>query len=1133
MNKPENSFVQNLSISYECSLSIGNSLILEEMLNEVIHTIVHKTNAHRGTIWLCEEKDKNGIQIGARAGSMLTKEDISRRKLSYKTIFGQICSDQKPVMKYKDDKKFCQYCTNIMGKEEAVLIIPIKKEAILHLVYFKKEIVNETLANMLNGLSAKLSIAIKACIEHENIKREVRIRQETKEMLKYSERQYRTTIDSINKSIHVIDKNFNIVLFNKTFKQWNKKLGFETKNLIGTNIFEVFPFLPDTVHNEYKKVFKTGKTLLTVDANKLAGKRIITETRKIPILKNNKVARVVTVMDDITKRKKSEQVQSVLNNIAKAVNATTSLNELYSTIHQLLSTIIDTSNFYIANYNEDTDEITASYFVDEKIVVKVPFQLRKNGVTNYIIKNAKSLFLTEELRKELINKGKIANYAWTSKTLLGVPLRIEKKIVGCIVVRSYKEESKFSEKDLSILELASYQIAIAVVHKQAEETLIENEEKYRILIEKNQDGVFLIQDGLMKLINPAFASMIGYTVNELIDMDFQKLLAPEDVDMVADRYSKRQTGENIPSEYEFKMLCKDGKTLVDVSMNAGIIKFKGKIASIGTIHNITKRKQLQKESEKLYKESEESKTSLLSILEDVTEKEVALRKSEERFQDVVTNTGDWIWETDEKGRYTYCSPVVKQVLGYEYKEVLGKYFYDFTHQNDRDKLKKNIFEIFRKRGKIHNFINLNVHKDGRIIFLETSAVPLLDDKGSLLGYRGVDRDITERVQTKKIQETLYNISNAVNTTDKIRDLFSKIREYLGNVIDTTNFYVALYDEKTDMISLPFDVDEKDNYEVFPAGKTLTSFVIKTGKPLFANKKLQDELTKQGKIDMVGTPSKIWLGVPLKIENKVIGVIAVQSYDDTNLYTEKDIEILTFISEEIALAIKHKEAEEQIKRNLKEKDTLLQELYHRTKNNMQVVISMLKMQSRNIDNGTLSDSADIDFLHESFNEVINKIKAMSLVHQKLYQADDLSHINLKSYIGDLIRLLMVSYKVRTEKISLNLELEDVFVLIDSAIPLGLVLNEMISNVFKHAFPDNAKGEISLRLYKDENDTINIYLSDNGIGIQNGINPAKLNTMGLQTVFDLIIYQLKGKITYKTENGLKWQISFRDDLHKERI
>ncbi len=229
----------------------------------------------------------------------------------------------------------------------------------------------------------------------------------------------------------------------------------------------------------------------------------------------------------------------------------------------------------------------------------------------------------------------------------------------------------------------------------------------------------------------------------------------------------------------------------------------------------------------------------------------------------------------------------------------------------------------------------------------------------------------------------------------------------------------------------------------------------------------------------------------------------------------------------------KKTNERIKKDLKIKTALLQEIYHRTKNNMQVISSMLKIQSRNLENRTLTKNEGIDFLHDSFNDVINKIKSMSLVHEKLYQANDLSHINLKEYIEDLVRYLMISYNIRSEKVILKLELEDVFVLIDSAIPLGLVLNEMISNVFKHAFPHTKNDELSVKLYKEKNETINIHLADNGIGIPSDIALENANTMGLQTVFSLVEYQLMGVVKYDTKKGLKWYISFKDDLHKERV
>jgi PAS domain S-box-containing protein len=132
--------------------------------------------------------------------------------------------------------------------------------------------------------------------------------------------------------------------------------------------------------------------------------------------------------------------------------------------------------------------------------------------------------------------------------------------------------------------------------------------------------------------------------------------------------------------------------------------------------------------------------------------EAALRKSEERFKAVAESAGGWIWEVNTKGLYTYSNPVVEKVLGYKSEEIVGKkYFYDFFAQDVKEELKKAAFEAFARGESFKGFVNPNVRKDGSIVFLETTGTPIVDDKGNLCGYRGADRDVTER---KKVEEAL-------------------------------------------------------------------------------------------------------------------------------------------------------------------------------------------------------------------------------------------------------------------------------------------------------------------------------------------------------------------------------------------
>ena len=182
MKKPVRSSFQYLSISYECALAIGNSLNLSEMLQKVIYTMVHKTNAHRGIIWF-----KNGEKkLQPMASSGIDIEDVltQSKMMDLRDVLNQIQKSRQFVLRYKDDKDFLQYCPVLTEKEESVLIVPVTSVAILYLVYAGREIADEPLANLLAGLSKKLSLSIEACMAHKNIINEVRVRVKAEEKLK-------------------------------------------------------------------------------------------------------------------------------------------------------------------------------------------------------------------------------------------------------------------------------------------------------------------------------------------------------------------------------------------------------------------------------------------------------------------------------------------------------------------------------------------------------------------------------------------------------------------------------------------------------------------------------------------------------------------------------------------------------------------------------------------------------------------------------------------------------------------------------------------------------------------------------------------------------------------------------------
>ena len=148
--------------------------------------------------------------------------------------------------------------------------------------------------------------------------------------------------------------------------------------------------------------------------------------------------------------------------------------------------------------------------------------------------------------------------------------------------------------------------------------------------------------------------------------------------------------------------------------------------------------------------------------------EKALRESEERFRQVARSAGEWIWEVDADGLYTYSSPVVEKILGYKPEEIVGKkHFYDLFHPEDREGLKKAALQTFVKRESFHSFVNRNITKKGETVWFSTSGVPMIDEKGNLLGYRGSDTDITER---KKTEEALRESEQKFRNLESIYEL---------------------------------------------------------------------------------------------------------------------------------------------------------------------------------------------------------------------------------------------------------------------------------------------------------------------------------------------------------------------------
>jgi PAS domain S-box-containing protein len=218
----------------------------------------------------------------------------------------------------------------------------------------------------------------------------------------------------------------------------------------------------------------------------------------------------------------------------------------------------------------------------------------------------------------------------------------------------------------------------------------------------------------------------------------------------------------------------------------------------------------------------------------------------------------------------------------------------------------------------------------------------------------------------------------------------------------------------------------------------------------------------------------------------------------------------------------KAAEENLKTSLEDKELLLRELHHRVKNNMQIISSLLSLQSQHI-----KDERDLKI----FKSSQTRVKTMSLIHEELYSSQDFSHINLSEYIRNLTKELLTSHIGDPGRVQLTVNVEEINMELETAIPLGLLINEIVANSVNHAFPHHQKGEIIVDL-KREGDAFILKISDDGIGIPEYVDFEKAETLGFQLVNNLV-NQLDGEIEMQTNNGVTFIVKFKELEYKKRF
>jgi len=413
-----------------------------------------------------------------------------------------------------------------------------------------------------------------------------------------------------------------------------------------------------------------------------------------------------------------------------------------------------------------------------------------------------------------------------------------------------------------------------------------------------------------------------------------------------------------------------------------------------------------------------------------------------------------------------------------------------------------------------------LRKDGSTFPIVIRAVLMRRD-GAVIGVRGVILDVTERKRAEeKVKErthTIETLNRIMTEGNKATDVQSFAKTVTDLALELLHFDVGtihLIDYDARCANLCYVTGLPDiaveAIKCIPLDKALYARVLVEGRLLFVDGHEASRVPHAAELGL-----KSLAVVPLYRYDKRIGVLTVGSFK-RHTSSQAEQELLIAIGNEAGVVIAKLQADELIRTTLKERETLLKEIHHRVKNNMQVISSLLSLQA-----AQATEPETIDM----FSESQRRIRSMALIHEKLYRSGSLAEIDFGDYVESLVGELLRMYNVPLGAITIAVDIENVQLGVDAAIPCALIINELVSNSLKYAFPDGRTGGVTVAL-QHANEAYTLTVADDGVGFPADVDFRATDSLGMQLVVTLV-NQLEGTIDLSRENGTAFVISFHVD------
>ncbi len=469
----------------------------------------------------------------------------------------------------------------------------------------------------------------------------------------------------------------------------------------------------------------------------------------------------------------------------------------------------------------------------------------------------------------------------------------------------------------------------------------------------------------------------------------------------------------------------------------------------------------------------------VDLMRDITERK-KVEKRNRFFAAIVESSNDAIIGKSLDGTINSWNAAAEQIYGYAEREIIGKNISILFPKKKKNEISQ-IFNRIRKGEKINHFETIRKTKQGVNKFVSLAISPIKDENGEVIGASTIARDISKNKEIEKnLRQSEERYHSIFETTGTATSIFGDNRV----IIRCNNAFERLsgYSKK--------EIEKKMSWDDFipdPDRKRMMKYHKQrskgTGNP--PNEYDCNFINKKGELKTVHVK------------------ISVMPYNKERVFSLLDIS-------------DRKKNEEKIKKSLKEKETLLKEVHHRVKNNLQIVSTMLKLQSDFIDDENLLDK---------FKESQNRIQSIALVHERLYKSEDLSKINFDDYLRDFMVDIVHSYKDKKKSIDWRCNCKNISLNVSTGITCALIINELVSNSFKHAFSEKNQGRIDIELYYEHGGQYILKVKDDGKGLPKNFDIKRCSSLGLQLV-DNLVNQFNGIIKYYNDNGAVFEIVFKE-------